>query len=244
MLHVGGAVGEFYRYESAGLVEAAGGGVFLEGVETEAGGAEMVGENALCYTDERPRTLDDAPAILVAQIEKAEHMFFDELPPNDGHRKNILKPFHKRVGIGIAQSVATSTEIPVPCIDQEFIEPFGTYGSIPNKMRVGEKLHVEGRIAPPAKVACAMLARIYTSKPTATTELNTRRTYLTPPPYQMYWPAGFITPIPLNVKGEAFSIEVPVSDRDKPGLYELSVWAKVPDWPDFVIVGLRTIRVQ
>ena len=70
---------------------------------TEAGGSDMVMENASCFTDEHARKLDHAPLIDPKNIEEAEDMFFHETPPHDGHRKNILKPWHKTVGIGIAQ---------------------------------------------------------------------------------------------------------------------------------------------
>jgi hypothetical protein len=91
----------------------------------------MVLENALCFTDEAKRTLDGKPLIDPAQVERAESMFFDELPPNDGHRKNILKPAHTKVGIGVAQPVPTPTELPVPCFAQEFIASSFPYFLIP-----------------------------------------------------------------------------------------------------------------
>ena len=105
---------------------------------TEAGGSDMVLENALCFIDEVARKLDKAPTFERQEIERAEGMFFNEVPPNDGHRKNILKPAHKRVGIGIAQPIATPTELPVPCFAQEFTDPYGTYAAVPTRMKVGE----------------------------------------------------------------------------------------------------------
>src|SRR5579883_3029510 len=90
---------------------------------TEAGGADMVLENASCFTDEQARKLDKAPLIDPKNLDQAEDMFFHEQPPHDGHRRNILAPWHRRVGLGIAQPVATPTEIPVPCIAQEFVDP-------------------------------------------------------------------------------------------------------------------------
>jgi hypothetical protein len=213
---------------------------------TAAGGADMVLENALCFVDEQQRKLDPSPTIDPKEIERAESMFFNETPPNDGHRKNILKPHHKAVGIGIAQPIATATEIPVPCFSQEFTDPYGTYEPITltRKMKVGGKLHVEGVIRAPATPAGVGLARIESPKPVAVAELNRRRSYPVPAPFQMYWPPGFKTPIPLAVEGNHFAIDVPVSDSGKPGLYEVSVWAKIPGNPDFVMVGLRTLLVE
>ncbi len=100
---------------------------------TEAGGADMVLENSSCFTDEKARTLDRSPRIDPRNVERAEDMFFHEQPPHDGHRKNILKAWHKGVGIGVAQPVATATEIPVPCFAQEFTDPYGDVRSRPSQ---------------------------------------------------------------------------------------------------------------
>jgi hypothetical protein len=169
-------------------------------------------------------------------------MFFHEKPPHDGHRKNILKAWHKTVGVGIAQPVATPTEIPVPCFAQEFVDPYGSYAAVPHKAHPGETLHVSGTLVAPAVFAGVGLARTDTPKPIPVDELNRRRSYPVPAPYQMYWPPGFQTPIPVKVAGPKFSIDVPLSDGGKAGLYEVSVWATVPGSSDFVMVSLRTIR--
>lgn len=211
---------------------------------TRAGGFDFDMENALCFTDEKERRLDSKPMIEAAQVEKSESMFFNEVPPNDGHRKNILKPFHKKVGIGVSQPLSTATEIAVPCFSQEFTDPYGTYAAIPKEMHLGSTLHVSGEIHAPAKFAGVGLSRIEAPKPTSVAELNTRRSYPIPQPYQMYWPPGYKTPIPVQVKGESFSIDLPVSDGGKTGLYELSVWANVPGATDLVMVSLRTILVK
>jgi uncharacterized protein YkwD len=211
---------------------------------TEAGGADMVLENASCFTDEQRRTLDPRALVDAKNVEQAEDMFFHETPPNDGHRKNILKAWHKRVGIGVAQPVATPTEIPVPCFAQEFVDPYGTYAAVPASMRVGDTLRVEGSIAAPATFAGVGLARVDGPKPVTVSELNRRRSYPVPAPYQMYWPPGFQTPIPVQVSGSRFSVSLPLSDGGKTGMYELSVWATVPGTRDLTMVSLRTIQAR
>jgi hypothetical protein len=211
---------------------------------TEAGGTGMVMENASCFTDEKPRVLDRAATIERKNIEDTENMFFHEKPPNDGHRQNILKAWHAKVGIGIAQPVATPTEIPVPCFSQEFVDDYGSYAAAPKLMHPGDTLHVEGSVTAPARFAGVGLARIEAPKPVSVHELNQRRSYPIPKPYQMYWPPGFQTPIPVAVRGGAFTIDLPVSDGGKAGMYELSVWANVPGSPDLVMVSLRTIPVR
>jgi hypothetical protein len=211
---------------------------------TEAGGTDMVLENASCFTDEATRTLDPAARIDPKSVEQAEDMFFHETPPHDGHRKNILKPWHKTVGIGVAQPVATPTEIPVPCFAQEFVDPYGSYSAAPRKAHPGDLLHLGGTMASPATFAGVGLARVDAPKPIPVSELNRRRSYPVPAPYQMYWPPGFQTPIPVRVTGDRFAIDVPLSDANRAGLYEVSVWATLPGSPDFVMVSLRTILVR
>jgi len=212
---------------------------------TEAGGSDMVMENASCFTDEKARVLDRTPRIDPKSVELAEDMFFHEQPPNDGHRKNILKPWHKKVGIGVALPVATPTELPAPCFAQEFVDPYGNYGPTPRRMRVGQTLHVEGTIHSPASFAGVGLARVDTPKPLSPDELNRRRSYPVPLPYQMFWPPGYQTPIPVKVTAGRFAIDLPLTDRGKEGMYELSIWAALPGAgaPDLVMVSLRTIQV-
>lgn len=211
---------------------------------TEAGGADMVLENALCFTDMAKRTLDKKPLIEPEQVERAESLFFDEVPPNDGHRKNILKPGHTRVGIGIAQPVATPTEIPVPCFAQEFTDGYGTYAALPKRAKVGTVVKVEGTLAAGARPTGVGVARARKPAPIAPAELNKRRSYPVPKPFQMYWGPGFVTPFPVKITGQKLSIEVPLSDKAQPGLYEISVWAKLGDSREHTMVSLRTIVVE
>jgi hypothetical protein len=60
----------------------------------------------------------------------------------------------------------------------------------------------------------------------------------------MYFPAGYKTPKPVDVKGSHFSIEVPLSDKGKKGRYEVSVWGSYPGDSAFVMVSLRVVDVD
>lgn len=215
---------------------------------TEAGGADVTFENALCFADERLRALDPDPRIDPVEIERSEAAFFNEVPPNDGHRKNILRPGHKRIGIGIAQPIETPAEHPVPCIAQELAYAYGSYGPLPARARVGDTVHVEGTLAGDATFGGVGVARIDAPRPIPVAELNARRSYVQPEPFKMYWPEGFVTPVPVKVHGQAFSIDVPLDDKRRPGLYEVSVWAKLPGArgpadKGFASVSLRTVHV-
>ena len=88
------------------------------------------------------------------------------------------------------------------------------------------------------------LARVDAPHPLTVADLNRRRSYPVPPPYQMYWPPGFQTPIPVRVSGGQFLVDLPINDAGRPGMYELSVWANVPGSQELVMVSLRTFQVR
>lgn len=211
---------------------------------SEAGGADMVLENALCFTDEHKRDLDGAPRIDPKQIERAESLFFDEVPPNDGHRKNILKAAHTRVGIGVAQSMETVKELPVPCFTQEFVDGYGTYLPMTKRAKVGTIVHVEATLTNGALPTGVGVARVATPRPITPGELNKRRSYPVPKPYQVYWGPGFVTPISAKIEGARIAIDVPLDDRKQTGLYEVSVWGKLAGSEEQAMLGLRTIIVD
>lgn len=215
-----------------------------ESRHTDMGGADMVLENALCFTDEKARLLDPDPRIDPAEIERAEALFFNEVPPNDGHRKNILKAEHTHVGVGIAQTKPTATELAVACFTHEFTDHYGTYVELPKRTKVGATVHVEGTLAKGAVPTGVGIARVASPRPLPPSELNKRRSYPVPKPYQMYWKAGFVTPKPVMVDGSHFSIDVSLSEHGQPGLYEISVWAQLGGSKEHALVGLRTIRVD
>jgi hypothetical protein len=148
------------------------------------------------------------------------------------------------VGVGVAQPVGTASEIAVPCFAQEFTDGWGTYAPLPRSAKVGATVRVEGALRGDARPTGVGVARVPAPKPLAASELNKRRSYPVPKPYQMYWVKGFVTPIPLSVDGPRFSIDVPLSDSRQPGLYEISVWAKLPGSDEHAMVGLRTLLVE
>jgi hypothetical protein len=88
------------------------------------------------------------------------------------------------------------------------------------------------------------VARAVTPKPLDASELNRRRSYPVPKPFQMYWKPGFVTPIPVRVDGRRFEIDVRLSDKNQPGLYEISVWARLNGAKEDSLVSLRTILVE
>ncbi len=207
---------------------------------TEAGGDHMVMENVGCFADGQGRELDPDARFTAEGLAEIERKFMDEVPPFDGHRRNILTPWHTSFGVGLSQTKGLG----IPCMAQEFTDAYGEYDELPAKAHVGAKIKVKGTMKAPAQVAGVGVARVDKPKPQKPSALNQTHSYAIPKPATTYFPKGYKTPIPLEVNGEAFSIEVPLSVESKPGMYTVSVWAKLPQTKDLVMVSLRTIAVN
>jgi uncharacterized protein YkwD len=207
---------------------------------TAAGGAGLVMENAACYADAKDRPLDLAPTFDAASIEALEAAFVDEKPPADGHRQNILLAQHNAVGVALVQTRGLDR----PCLVQELVDDYGVYLAVPRRARVGATLRVAGELRAPAEVGGVAISRVEVRGPASARELGGTGSYVIPKPFASYFPRGWKTPKVLDVQGRTFSIDVPLSDGGRPGLYGVSVWAILPGSPALVLVSLRTISVE
>lgn len=207
---------------------------------TAAGGIHFVQENAACFFDGQTRVLDAVPLFAAVDLEKIQGAFMSEVPPKDGHRKNILGVSHRRLGVGLAKPKGVSQA----CMSQEFVDEYGDYAALPQRARVGDAVAVRGEIEPPAKFAAVGVARIDPPSPMSAAELNQTYTYAIPKPFVLYSPAGYVTPKPVQIEGNHFSIDVPLSQERKAGRYEVSVWATLPGGPKLVMVSLRVVEAR
>jgi uncharacterized protein YkwD len=207
---------------------------------TEAGGTDMVQENVACLFDAVPRELDPSPRFDPAKLEQLQKMFMDEVPPNDGHRRNILKPGHHRVGIGLAQPSAVNQ----PCLAQEFVDDWGDYAELPATAPRNATLHVAGEIRPPLAFGGVGLGRIDPQAPRDPKALNETNVYRIPEPETLYFPPGFKTPKPVKVEGRSFSIDIGLGPKPRAGRYEVSIWGKEQGKNELFMVSLRTIVVK
>lgn len=210
---------------------------------TEAGGSDLAMENVGCLADGVKRPLVQNPKIHAKAVEAVEQAFMAEVPPNDGHKKNILAKWHTSVGVGLAVAVGAED---VACMAQEFVDDYGDYDAVPKKLSVGAKLHVAGTVKKPLEAAGVGLARIDFGRRYKPDELNETHGYAVPDPYVTYFGKGYKTLIEVQIDASrgTFSVDVPVDDKHRPGLYEVSVWAKFPGTKDLSIVSLRTIEVN
>jgi uncharacterized protein YkwD len=207
---------------------------------TAAGGKHLSFENAACFFDGTTRAVDVAAKYDPVELEKIETAFMAETPPNDGHRQNILKPHHTHFGVGLAMP----TGLHQPCMSQEFVDEYGTYGALPQRAQVGQNVTVQGEVSAPAKFGAIGIARIDRAAPLSVEHLNKTYTYPMPAPFVLYTPPGFKTPKPVQVQGDRFTIDVPVSEHGQPGRYEVSVWASFPGSSQLSMVSLRVIDVE
>lgn len=207
---------------------------------TEAGGVHLVTENAACFFDGEARELDAGAKYQAVDLEKIETAFMSETPPNDGHRKNILKKWHTRVGVGLA----TPRGVPQPCLVQEFVDEYGTYDDLPRTAHPGQTIRVAGEVKSPVKFGGVGISRIDLAKPLDVKHLLGTSTYPMPEPFVLYFPAGYKTPKPVKVDGNRFSIDVPLSDHGRPGRYGVSVWGNFPGDDALVMVSFRTVDVR
>lgn len=217
---------------------------------SEAGGRDMVLENALGVVDEKARKLQEKIAISAAELARAESLFFDEVPPHDGHRKNILTATHTHVGIGIAVTEAPG-ELGAPCIVQEFLDRAGTFSALPKAVGAGEDLALEATVPSPLIVGGFGLAFLPEPLPLPIAEANRRRSYAVPAPTIQFWPKGFRTPLPVAVDahegGARATLVVPAAmlprgaSPKQAGLLEVSVWARAASDASYRRISLRTV---
>ena len=206
---------------------------------TEAGGVHFAQENAACFFDGQAREIDKNPSFDAAMLDQIESAFIHEQPPNDGHRKNILKKWHNKLGIGLAKPVGVNQ----PCMAQEFVDEYGDYEGLPREAKLGQTLHVAGKVDKPAEFGGVGLARIEPVHALSVAHLNATSSYPVPDPYVVYFPEGYKTPKPVRVQGNHFDIYVTLS-HGGPGRYQVSVWGRYPGSEAFVMVSLRTIVVR
>jgi uncharacterized protein YkwD len=207
---------------------------------SRAGGVHFAQENAACFFDAVARELDPNPVFERAELEKIESAFINEVPPNDGHRQNILTARHTHLGVGLSKP----TGIAQACMAQEFTDQCGDYAPLPATAKVGDRIRVEGEVHEPVEFGGVGLSRIALQQPLPVASLSERGTYQVPAPYALYFPKGYQTPKPVDVDGNRFGIDLELDDEGRPGRYGVSVWGKHPGNDALVMISLRMIDVK
>lgn len=204
---------------------------------TESGGSDFVQENAACLSDTVERRLDQKPRFEAAKLAALHAMFMAELPPNDGHRRNVLNPIHNRVGVGLAQPL----NVAQPCLAQEFVDDYGEYEPLPLEAKA--TLRVAGTISAPLVFGGVGIGRTPLPLPLPRERLN-GKLYRIPAPDTLYFTAGFKTPKPVKLTGRQFSIDLDLGKKPRTGSYAVTIWAKKPGSSKLFVISMRTLTVR
>jgi len=225
----------------------------------EAGGTGFVMENGHIefngFADDTPNAstefkIDPSATITKKDIEGIQSGFFNEQPPNDGHRRNILDPDHTRVGIGL--SVAKRGDSFRLACTQEFIHSYGTVEAMPSSVKLGDSFTIKGSLDPGLRLSSLDLFWEELPKPMTVKQLDETHSY-GPPQLRVntYFPNSPAAQGHLSVTDNAgrqeFTCRFDVDKTTwKPGLYYVYVWTRTPDPGRMkpLCVASKTIEVR
>lgn len=194
-------------------------------------------------------TIDPDAKISKKDLDEIESGFFNEKPPNDGHRRNILDPDHTSVGIGL--SVAKLGESSRLTCTQELIHNYGKIELQPGAITQGMEFVVSGKLD--AGVQLQSLDLYWEELPKDKTVKELEATHSYGPPTEKiasYYPgiAASVNVLTSNVVDgkQEFSCKFLPQVTTKPGLYYVYVFAKQTGLtpPKNTCVASKTIEVQ
>ena len=230
----------------------------------EIGGFDYVMENSHGTGECSPFVISvpEKQLFTKKEIEDEESCYFDEKPPNDGHRKNMLDPDHTHVGLGV-----TLIELKVKSdldgqedtdrqlvSSQEFINKrAGDFTQSDTSLRKGKTYILSGQLDPNATFYSFGLAWEEAAKPIPLVVLKDESkseyhgSYTLPAKEVL---AAF--PLPYtqtdnakaSVEGKKFSCQItPVSDW-RSGLYYITIWAQIDGAAEPQAISLHTITLE
>jgi TonB family protein len=176
-----------------------------------------------------------------SEIEFEEHGFFDEIPPKDGHRRNILNPARTHVGLGLTlielRYQGKSKILRHVTSSQEFINRYAeNYFESARSLRRGVTYVFSGQLAPDARIHSAILCREDAPQPIPQ---NILQDQTEPKFHGSVGPAVDVVlsvfPRPethtpearLYTQGQTFRCEITPGTNWQPGLYYLTLWAVI-----------------
>lgn len=225
--------------------EAGGTGFVMENGHIEFSG--FPGDGAGTNTEFK---VDPNATISKRDLDDIEAGFFNEQPPNDGHRLNILDPDHTKVGVGI--SVAKKGDSFRIACAQEFIHSYGKIEASPSAIKIGESFTVKGRLDPGLRLSSLDLFFEGLPQPMSLKQLDETHGY-GPPQLRVntYFPNSSAAQGHLSMSESGGRQEFTCRfDTDpatwKPGLYYVYIWTKTPD-PNRIkplCVASKTIEVR
>jgi uncharacterized protein YkwD len=105
-----------------------------------AGGTAAVQENCSAATDIN----SVSPARVLNDLRDMHQSMLDEVPPNDGHRKTIMDPYHTHVGFGIALNDRSLR------LDELYLARYVRIDPVTTEAKPGATVRVSGRLLNPS----------------------------------------------------------------------------------------------
>jgi uncharacterized protein YkwD len=215
---------------------------------SEQGGQAAVSENVLVTHDFAPGEnymLAPTQLFYSKELEQIESLFFNEPPPEDGHRRNILHASHNKVGIGLTMTVPGNRVI---CA-QEFVNQYGKINKVPALHARGASFPVKGELPKGVSVYSVDIYREAAPTPMSTTELRATHSYYLPTErIARYLPSPYTSASRVDVaatqSGERFSVDVRAGQNWTPGLYYVVVWVKRSDSNVPLVTSSQTVAIN
>jgi uncharacterized protein YkwD len=209
---------------------------------TEAGGRDRVVENVFLAGGSRsaaaPLTLVKDPVFRRRDLEAIQAAYFNQVPPYDSHRRNILHPHHTHVSIGLARAAGEGRQ--TASNTQEFVARYIQVEPIPADARIGDIVKVTGRVPGGLEFHSIDLARDDLPKP------GTQKggPYRTPRTFASYYPEHHEPDKLVTASADGkFVANVRLSEDDRPGVYYVRVRVRRLSG-EKIVASQRTIVVR
>jgi hypothetical protein len=208
---------------------------------TQSGGMDYDAENSHGSAPQAvlKSTVAAEQTFTAAEIEAEEQCYFDEKPPHDGHRLNILEKQRTHVGIGITllslDSEGGGSHFRQLTSSQEFINRYGGYVVSANELKPNVPFQFGGVVWPPFNVYEISVMRENFQEPISMDVLSLQTTG----PFHGSYSGPkekVVTVFPLSygqkpnahlqVSGTKFLYELVPERGWKPGLYYVLLWVR------------------
>ena len=210
---------------------------------SQLGGSGYVSENAFWWSAreyegydqdtagagegiDKPFTLHGVQAFKKSDIDEAESGYYNEEPPHDGHRTNILDPVHN--GVGIAFTIATNGSQYRFANTQEFTDNYGQFASLPRDL--SQPFYVTGTLGPGWAVQCVSIMWEPAPQPLTPEAIDKLESYKHPSKTLENYFAVEWAKQPFQIRNsnglQQFRVLVTPQKSWKPGLYYVDVRAQ------------------
>ncbi|HSV73327.1 MAG TPA: CAP domain-containing protein [Chthonomonadales bacterium] len=189
---------------------------------SDEGGSDFVQENVYLEMKYRgrepsgPMALDAHPRFTPAELDAVQDTYMKGRPPNDGHRRNILSPYHTHVGIGLARSRGPRSSVIANA--QVFVVRCGSFAPLPAETRVSSRIGVAGMLQPPWRFEAVTYALAPPLTAREPAELMQSGSYSLPRTHP-------VEAVRVVRQGAEFSAELPPEATAAPGVLHVVVWA-------------------